>query len=358
MSGHAGFNSEPTKLGPLILDASAAPGPAQAGAGSPPSSTLAVSSRPGPLWPRSDRPRAARQRIWLLAAAGALVAAIALLARQPPERPTPDAPPVGAAQAAAPQAAAPQAAAPQAGEGKPERSRESAPARGPEPSAARPEVERAALPEPVGESEPAAPAAEMPDLVVSAGAGPTSRSVALSIASSPKRKPPRVQSTRSEPTEDGDESSDDSTTPVTRELAAPAVVAAPDVKPSPSAEASPSIAPPQVPTAPAPAPPVPVRAPPPAGVVREATPIAQSAPRFPARARRRGVRSGNVSIAFSVDRAGNVRNPVVVQSNPPGIFDEAALEVVNQWRYQPRLEAGVPVESHELRVRLLFSDGN
>jgi eukaryotic-like serine/threonine-protein kinase len=340
--GQAAFNSEPTRLGPL-----------PAVAASPTSPKLAVSSRPGPLWPHSDRSRSTRQRIWLLGAAGGLVAALALLSRQTPE--PPKAPGAGP-QTAAPQVAAPNGIAPQVATappthpiepsaGKRELAQKATPLRHAEPSAPRPEAAGAAVQEALPEPDAAEPA--MPDLVVSAGTGSTSRSVALSIASSPKRKPPRVQSARSEPTGDDDGS----------ELAAPDDPQLP--APTAAVTASPEAAnPPQVTSPPVTPPPAPVRAPQPAVAVREATPIAQSAPRFPARARRRGVRSGNVSIAFSVDRTGQVRNPVVIESNPTGIFDEAALESVNQWRYQPRLEAGVPVESHGLRVRLLFSDGS
>jgi TonB family protein len=146
----------------------------------------------------------------------------------------------------------------------------------------------------------------------------------------------------------------DAETLVTGDSSAPAGAA---VSPARSAEIAPS---PSQSNAPAPLPasarlPAPVSAPVPVPV-QAAVPLEQEAPRFPARARRRGVRSGNVLIAFVIDPHGSVREPVVVDSQPPGIFDEAALEALAGWRYKPRLRAGTPVESRNMRVRMLFSE--
>jgi protein TonB len=46
-----------------------------------------------------------------------------------------------------------------------------------------------------------------------------------------------------------------------------------------------------------------------------------------------------------------VRKPRVVSANPPGVFDDAALRAIEKWRYQPKLDAGRPVES---RLRFTF----
>jgi eukaryotic-like serine/threonine-protein kinase len=97
-------------------------------------------------------------------------------------------------------------------------------------------------------------------------------------------------------------------------------------------------------------------APQPNGETRNAVPISRDPPRFPALARSRGVHSGNVLISFTVDPAGKVRDPIVVDSDPPEIFDAAGIEAVSKWRYRPSLQAGVPVESPNMRARLEFSD--
>jgi protein TonB len=96
------------------------------------------------------------------------------------------------------------------------------------------------------------------------------------------------------------------------------------------------------PTAPAPAAKAASRAP----VV-----IAQTAPRFPARATRMGIAEGSVTLEFTVERSGAVSNARVVQATPPGVFDDAALRAIEKWRYQPKIDAGKPVDS---RLRFTF----
>jgi len=89
----------------------------------------------------------------------------------------------------------------------------------------------------------------------------------------------------------------------------------------------------------------------PRGPSRGAVAIDQVSPRFPARARRAGITSGAVTLEYTVDNAGAVRNPRVVSANPPGVFDDVALRAIEKWRYQPKLDAGRPVES---RLRFTF----
>jgi len=57
-------------------------------------------------------------------------------------------------------------------------------------------------------------------------------------------------------------------------------------------------------------------------------------PEYPASAEARG-ESGYVALTFSIDRMGKPYNLAVVESQPPGVFDEAALRSVRQWRYCP-----------------------
>ena len=90
---------------------------------------------------------------------------------------------------------------------------------------------------------------------------------------------------------------------------------------------------------------------PPRGPSRAATAISQIAPRFPARARRAGISAGSVTLEYTVDRTGAVRNPKVVKADPPGMFDDVALGAIEKWRYQPKLDAGKAVDS---RVRFTF----
>jgi protein TonB len=63
-------------------------------------------------------------------------------------------------------------------------------------------------------------------------------------------------------------------------------------------------------------------------------------------------REGRVELSFNVDGAGKVQDVRVVQSSPPGVFDEAARRAVRQWRYAPRDGADAAVETVELKFEL------
>lgn len=123
---------------------------------------------------------------------------------------------------------------------------------------------------------------------------------------------------------------DETWTPPTR----PAIAAAPMPPPAPSHAA---VA--ETPAAPAP------RSSPNASVVRPAEAIAQPSPDFPTRAKRRGVTEGAVTVEYTVDETGAVRDPRVVESHPKGLFDDATLSALQRWRYRPKLVDGKPVTS-------------
>jgi|GEM_PF-2600743 len=59
-------------------------------------------------------------------------------------------------------------------------------------------------------------------------------------------------------------------------------------------------------------------------------------PKFPAQAVRLGITSGSVTLKFTVDTDGSVLNPVVTDAKPRrGIFDDAALRAVRNWKFKP-----------------------
>ncbi len=57
-------------------------------------------------------------------------------------------------------------------------------------------------------------------------------------------------------------------------------------------------------------------------------------PKYPTSAEARG-KSGHVALTFSLDRTGKPYNIAVVESRPPGVFDDAAVSALRQWRYCP-----------------------
>ena len=69
--------------------------------------------------------------------------------------------------------------------------------------------------------------------------------------------------------------------------------------------------------------------------------IVRVLPRYPSRALSRGI-EGWVLLEFSIDELGLAVNPVVIESEPPGIFDRAATSAVKRWKYRPMIEDGRP----------------
>jgi TonB family protein len=78
--------------------------------------------------------------------------------------------------------------------------------------------------------------------------------------------------------------------------------------------------------------------------------IKHRAPVYPARAEARGV-EGWVDVQFTVATDGSTRDIVASGSSPAGVFEESVLDAIRDWRYQPRVVAGKPVDQRvELRV--------
>ena len=74
----------------------------------------------------------------------------------------------------------------------------------------------------------------------------------------------------------------------------------------------------------------------------EYLPIVKVAPMYPARAQSQGI-EGWVLLSFTVTEAGGVTDPKVIESQPPGVFDEAAKKAVLKFKYKPRVESGKPI---------------
>ncbi|MYA15348.1 MAG: energy transducer TonB [Gammaproteobacteria bacterium] len=76
---------------------------------------------------------------------------------------------------------------------------------------------------------------------------------------------------------------------------------------------------------------------------------------YPADAKANGV-EGRVVVRYDVTVAGTVDNAVVIESVPPGVFDDAALAAVRSWRFRPMVDHGevvaAPMRVSELVFRL------
>jgi protein TonB len=92
----------------------------------------------------------------------------------------------------------------------------------------------------------------------------------------------------------------------------------------------------------------------PMGVDGDVTPVIKVNPVYPPPYETRGI-EGWVHVQFDVTSSGAVRNAFVVASEPGGEFDEAALEAVARWRYNPRIVNGTAVDRVGLQTKFLFT---
>ena len=78
---------------------------------------------------------------------------------------------------------------------------------------------------------------------------------------------------------------------------------------------------------------------------------------YPESARKQEL-SGFVTVRYDVSAEGAISNVVVVESEPPGVFDEAVLAYVRTWMFLPATKAGEPIaqEGLESTVRLSVED--
>ena len=86
----------------------------------------------------------------------------------------------------------------------------------------------------------------------------------------------------------------------------------------------------------------------------EWAPIASFPPRYPREALLQGV-EGWVRIQFTVEADGSVSNPDVIDAHPRrGLFDQAALDALAKWRYEPATRDGQPIATPGRQMTIEF----
>jgi protein TonB len=85
----------------------------------------------------------------------------------------------------------------------------------------------------------------------------------------------------------------------------------------------------------------------------EYLPIVKVAPMYPESAASRGI-EGYVLLEFTVTETGATADPVIIESQPKGIFDDAAKKAVLKFKYKPRVENGRPVKVSGVRHVITF----
>ena len=73
-------------------------------------------------------------------------------------------------------------------------------------------------------------------------------------------------------------------------------------------------------------------------------PLTMLPPQYPPSARMRRIQ-GWVDLLFTVNADGSVSDPIVLDSEPEGIFDRAALDAALRWRFRPVTEDGEPKDT-------------
>jgi len=90
----------------------------------------------------------------------------------------------------------------------------------------------------------------------------------------------------------------------------------------------------------------------PPGMV-DAVPIERNEPRYPRSAAING-QEGVVVVEFSIDETGRAVDGFVRTAIPSEVFDEESLSALENWRYEPAMQDGVPVRRDGVIVSFTF----
>lgn len=85
----------------------------------------------------------------------------------------------------------------------------------------------------------------------------------------------------------------------------------------------------------------------------DALAIVRVLPQYPRRALSRNI-EGWVLLEFTISELGVAVNPIVVDSEPSGIFDSAAINAVKKWKYRPMMDGGRAVPRPGVRQLISF----
>ena len=82
--------------------------------------------------------------------------------------------------------------------------------------------------------------------------------------------------------------------------------------------------------------------------------IVRVLPRYPNRALSRGI-EGWVLLEFTIDQLGQAVDLVVIEADPKGMFDRAALNAIKKWKYRPKMQDGRPTMRPGVRQLISFN---
>jgi len=82
---------------------------------------------------------------------------------------------------------------------------------------------------------------------------------------------------------------------------------------------------------------------------RDFIPLSRQPPQYPHKAARRRI-EGWVRVSFRVTETGTVEDVVILDSEPPGVFEQEAVKAVYRWRFKPRLVNGQAIAGRAEQV--------
>ncbi|HKA13790.1 MAG TPA: TonB family protein [Myxococcota bacterium] len=85
------------------------------------------------------------------------------------------------------------------------------------------------------------------------------------------------------------------------------------------------------------------------GSDRGPVPQVRIPPDYPPQVRDRGI-EGWVTFRFTVAVDGSVKDVAILDSSPPRIWDSATIRAVSNWKYEPAIKDGRPVEQRGVTV--------
>jgi protein TonB len=67
---------------------------------------------------------------------------------------------------------------------------------------------------------------------------------------------------------------------------------------------------------------------------------------------------GWVKVEFTITEAGSVKNPQVIEAEPPRVFNREAIRAILKWKFKPRVVEGIAVERRATQIIDFTLDGS
>jgi protein TonB len=81
----------------------------------------------------------------------------------------------------------------------------------------------------------------------------------------------------------------------------------------------------------------------------EIIPVMVIRPMYPREAALSGT-EGWVKVEFTITETGTVKDPHVIESDPPRVFNREAIRAILKWKFKPRVVNGIAVERRATQV--------